>query len=377
MSDTISNERLNELFAQRSSTEDGRTKIAETTAPWIRDRLREVSFCEKVLPPQKVTRADCQISENHDTLVKIVFIEPKSRAMSLTFRGSPTVNFIRGPRAACAFYTVSSEKFEKTEQELMIYDFPITKVIEDNSVKDMAEIPDREFLIHIEAACQALQTEANGGVSTALHRTTILAGTVVEFSIRKGELARVNANSTFVYPIQRPDLVNGFKMLDGNRLRAERVLATEPDMDDLLQLTSEDMGQSLQSETMVSGWKYNTLLGRNVIRTIKTDILRPGNLYFFAAPEFLGKFYVLNDTKFYIDKVGNTISFWAWRDLGMIIANIAAVRKVELYSGDANPTTDASSYVAAGNFIPVTEDALGALNNRVDSGLKYPNVVSF
>lgn len=374
----VSPDRLNELFAQRSSTEEGRAKIAETTSPWIRDRLREVSFAEKVLPLKKVTRADCQISVNHDTLVKIVFLEPKSRAMSMSFRGTPTAQFIRAERVECAFYTVTTPKFEKTEQELMIYDFPITKVIEDNSIKDMAEIPDREFLINIEAACQALQTEANGGVSTTLNRTTIAAGTVVESSVRKGELARnATANTTTVLPIQRPDLVNGFKMLDGSRLRAESVLMTEVDWDDIAQLTVEDLGNQLQSETMVEGYKYNTLIGRRVVRTIKTDILRPGNVYFFAADDFLGKYFVLNDTKFYIDKVGNLISFFAWRDLGMVIVNIAGVRKLELYSGDANPTTDTNGFVAAGNFIPVTEENLGAVNNRASTGLKYPQVNSF
>ena len=68
---------------------------------------------------------------------------------------------------------------------------PITEVIEENSVKDIQEIEDREFLLYIEAACQALQTEANGGTPTALNYTNVDAGTVVEFSIRKGSFARV------------------------------------------------------------------------------------------------------------------------------------------------------------------------------------------
>ena len=59
----------------------------------------------------------------------------------------------------------------------------------------------------------------------------------------------------------------------------------------------------------------------------------------------------------------------------MVVANIAAVRKLELYSADANPTTNADNLLA--NFIPVAEDALGAINNRVDAGLKFPNVSQY
>ena len=365
---------MNELFASKLSTSEGKEKIAEYGGSYIRDRLREVSFARKVIPPEQVTRADCQRSVNHDTLVKIVDIEPQSRAMSITFRGQPQARFIRGDKAEVAFYTISSEMFQKTEQELLAYEMPITKVIEENSVKDIQEIEDREFTIHIEAAVQALQTEANGGTPLALHVGTI--GATVEFSVRKGELARnALANSAEVLPIQRPDLVNLFKMLDGNRLRSERMLMTEVDWDDVLQWTVEDFGDRVQSETTVDGYKYNTLLGRSYIRTIKTDILRPGNVYIFTKPEFFGKFYVLNNTKFYIDKIANTITFQAWEDIGMSVINIAAVRKLELYAGDANPTTDADGLLT--NFIPKSEDALGAVNNRVAEGLKFPQVSQF
>jgi hypothetical protein len=367
---------LNELFAQKLSSAEGKEKIAEYGGSYIRDRLREVSFTRKIVPPEQVTRADCQRSVNHDTLVKIVDVEPRSRALTLSFRGQPTARFIRGPKAEVGFFTISSEMFQKTEQELLAYEMPITKIIEENSVKDIQEIEDREFTIHIEAAVQALQTEANGGVPTELSYTTVFGGTVVEFSIIKGELARTaGVDDATVRPIQRPDLVNLFKLLDRNRLRCERLLLTEPDWDDILQWTVEDFGDRIQSETTVDGYKYNTVLGRPYVRTIKTDILRPGNIYAFTRPEFFGKFYVLNNTKFYIDKIANMITFQAWEDIGMSIINIASVRKLELYSGDANPVTNADALLA--NFIPRDEDQLGAINNRVDAGLKFPQISQF
>lgn len=367
---------LNDMFAQKVGTKEGQEKIAEFTGNFIRDRLREVSFARKIVPPEQVTRADCQPSENHDTLVKMVQLEPQSRAMVVSFRGQATTRQIRAPRVACAFYTVMSEIFQKSEQELLTYDMPITKVIEDNSVKDLQEVEDREWLGHVEAACQALQTEANGNVATALNRTTIAAGTVVEYSIRKGELARAAAtNTATVQPLQRQDLVNLFKMLDGRRLRSERVLLTEVDYDDFLQWTVEDQGSKLQSETLVDGYKYNTILGRGLVRTIKTDILRAGNIYCFTAPEFFAKFFVLNNTKFYIDKIANMITFQAWEDIGMVIANVASVVKLELYSADANPSTNSNSLLAS--FIPVSEESLGAVNNRVDAGLRFPQVSQY
>ena len=366
---------LNDLFTQKLDSSEGKEKIAEYAGTYIRDRLREVSFARKIIPPQQVTRADCQRSTNHDTLVKIIDIEPKSKAMSLTFRGQPTARFVRAPRAEVAFFTISSEKFEKTEQELLAYEMPITKVIEDNSVKDIQEIEDREFCIHIEAAVQALQTEANGGTSKILNWSTVQAGTTVEFSVRKGELARTAiAPSAVSLPVQKTDFVNMFKMLSGNRLRGEMVLMTEVDWDDILQWTAEDVGNKIVSETTVEGYKYNLLLGRAYCRTVKTDILRPGNLYLFTKPDFFGKFFILNNTKFYIDKIANLITWQSWEDIAVSVINIAAVRKLELYSCDAT-INDNDSLLAS--VIPKAEEDLGAENNRVQEGLVFPQLEIF
>ena len=157
---------LNEVFMQKVATADGREKIASGGTSYIRDRLREVCFVDKIIPPDPITAGDrqVQVSVNHDTLVAIVELEPQSRAMSLTFRGQPTARFIRAPRMEVPFFTISSEKYEKTEQELLAYRMPVTKVIEDNSVKDLQEIKDREFLRHMQRAVQRQQHDAGAQV---------------------------------------------------------------------------------------------------------------------------------------------------------------------------------------------------------------------
>jgi hypothetical protein len=395
---------LNDLFAQRLDTSEGKEKIAEYGGVYIRDRLREVAFSRKIIPPQMVTRADCQRSVNHDTLVKIVDIEPQSRAMAISFRGSPTARYIDAPRYEIPFFTVSSEKFEKTEQELLAYEMPITKVIEDNSVKDIQEIEDREFLRHVEAALQELQFEANASVVTGLSAFNIDAGAVVEDVIIKGELARAletgagaPLDNWVVQPVQRPDFVNLFKIMSGGqlpgangRMRLECVLLAEPDFDDILQWTIEDFGDKITSETVIDGYKYNLLLGRRFIRTVKVDILRTGNVYGFAAPNFLGKFYILNNTKFYIDKVANLITWQSWEDIGMGFGNIRGLAKLELYSASVATRGGVAAFGAGaayndnaiGGFQSAVkrisdEEDLGAVNNRAEDSLTFPQVDQF
>jgi hypothetical protein len=366
---------LNDLFFEKVATTEGKEKIAEFGGTYIRDRLREVSFARKILPPQPVQRTECQRSVNHDTLVKIIDIEPNSKAVALTFRGQPTARFIRAPRFEIPFFTIGSEKFEKTEQELLAYEMPITKIIEENSVKDIQEIEDRQFLVFIEAAVQAYQLDANGNVATAFNVTNVNASSVVGASVVKGEgTLSAGANDFTIYPILKPDFVKLKKLLHRRRLRANQMVMTEPDYDDLTNWTIQDVGMTIAGETATEGWKANTVVGLKIIRTIKTDLLREGNVYCFTAPEFMGRFYVLNQTKFYIDKIANLITWQSWEDIAIGIGNIASIVKLELFGGSVTPGATDSGFA---NLLPKDESSLFTVNNRADDGLTVPAVDQF
>jgi len=383
--DSYSAEQINSGFIEQLESQ-GTHKTAAESLNFIKDRLREASFTDMVIPNVRVVRSDLQRSTEHDTLVRIVDIEPGSRAMPLTFRGQPQAQYVSGKRYAIGFFTISSLRFEIVEQELMAYEMPVTRIIEENSLKDMVEVKDREFVIHCEASVQAMQEEANGSV-VGFNTTNVNAGTTLEVSKLKGTLALEQSSDNFVAKaIQRPDIVKVKRLLkrvieDGSgnivrqgRLRPEVMLACESDIDEFDSWTHEDMGDKLQSETAVNGWAYNKAIGLKIIRTIKNDILREGNIYVFTRADFFGRNYTLNDVKFYIDKIANRIFWQAWMDVGMGIGNIASVVKLELYSGSVTEGDTDSGYTAA---IPVEVEDLGGINNKVEEGLTFPSITLY
>lgn len=372
---SIPAKQFNDAFFDKVETPEGKRKLAEYGGNYLRDRLREVSFARKILPPVPVQRTECQRSVNHDTLTKIVDIEPDSRAMSMGFRGQPTTRLIRAPRYEIPFFTISSEKFEKYEQELLAYEMPVTKVIEENSVKDIQDIEDRQFLLYVESAVQAIQLEANGGSATAMNATHVIAGTVASSSVVKGDgCLAAGANDFTIYPVLKPDFIKLKKLLHRKKLRAQQMVITEPDYDDLSAWTIQDVGFKIAEETTIEGYKASTVLGLKIIRTIKTDVLREGNIYCFTAPEFFGRFYILNQTKFYIDKIANLITWQSWEDIGIGIGNVSACVKLELYGGSVTPSVEDSGYAAG---LPKDEDQLGGINNRAEDGTFYPQVDQF
>ncbi len=397
---SVPSEVLNELFVSKLDTEAGKEKIAALGGDYIRDRLREESFARKVLPPKTVSRSDLQVSVNHDTLVKIVEVEPQSRAMSMSFRGQPTVRYYTGPRFEVPFHTVGSQRYEQTEQELMAYVMPITEIIKRNIVNDIQEIEDRVFLTHMESACQSMQQDAQGLAFGAAYVNTGLT-TFCSFNVNAGapEIGKVKSLDALAapganiaagvaldvtHPIQKDDLIKLFQTftgagLRGSRLRCDQFLMTDADFEDINAWQFADLGDKIVGETAVDGYKYKTVIGRKFIRTLKTDILRPGNVYAFTAPEYLGGFCLLNKTKFYADKERNRISFEAWEDIGMYIGNVAGVRKLELYSG-AVETMAAGGLFGTGpqdTRLPRAEEDMGDRNNLVTEGQTFPQVTQF
>lgn len=365
----------NESFLSKLGSAEHKTKTAELLGGYLRDRIREASWTDKIIPPTPVTRADCQISTEHDTLVKIVHMEPGSRAMSITMRGQPDMQLISGKRFGVAFSLISTLRYEKTEEELLVYDYPITKVIEDNSVKDMDAVKDRMFLLHVESAIQALQVEANGGVATELSSDTVQADTVVQYSARKGELAALapDPNSSVALPLQKMDIVSLFQGFPEKALSGQRLLIHDSDFLGVFSWPYNDIGP-VATETTVEGYKHSTLCGYEVVRSLKPRVLRRGNVYGFVAPDFLGVNYTLGTTKFYIDKVFNRVIWQAWAMLGMGIGMVEGMRKVELYPCDAS-AVNAQGLI--GDVTAQTEEQLGAINNRIDDGMVYPHVTQY
>ena len=63
-----------------------RRRLADVSGDFIRDKLREVSFRQPILPPKLPSGDQRERVIAHDTLVKIVDVEPQSRAMRIVFK---------------------------------------------------------------------------------------------------------------------------------------------------------------------------------------------------------------------------------------------------------------------------------------------------
>jgi len=395
----------NEAFISQFSDniDNFRAKFAAASSDFVKDHIREDSFCPKILPHVTVTRDDLQVSVNHDTLVKIVSTEPRTRAASMSFRAQPEVVYYTAPRFEVAFFEVGSPRYEQTKQELLAYDFPITDFIKKSIVMDIGAIKDRILVNYSEQAVQSMQQAAQSLVFGAVYADTaafsafnVNAGTAYEVGKIKGvdvlqNCAAANASDgldeDLYYPPQKDDFIKLRKLFPGyggtqgvsyGRLRCEQLLITETDEADLAGWTFADVGDTIAGETAREGWKGDKVVGMRYVRTLKTDILRPGVIYAYAGQDFLGKWMTLNKMEFWADRERNRFSFEAYEDCGTYLGNVAAVRKCELFAGAVeNVTTPADNASIRTRYLPVSEKDLGKLNNLVAEGITVPNLSAF
>jgi len=287
---------FNNQFMEQLDTTDGIRKFASAGAAFVRAKIRELGFARKVLPPENVSRAECTRAVDHDTLVKIIDIEHESAAMAVNFAAQASDRYIQGKRYAIPFYKISSEKFVKNEAELLAYDHPVTKVIEENSVKDIQAAEDSKFIEYAESAISITGKRIVSDVTS----------------------------------VTRLEIKDGFKMIDAEKNAASCVLMNTVDHDDYMVQPATEIGSMAASEMFINGYKYPTIQGRRLVLTNKTDIIFPGEIWFFADPQYLGNFFILQDMKFWIKKEADTIEWMTWEYTGMGFGNIKNIAKIEL-----------------------------------------------
>ena len=410
MSDVFSPEQVNEMFgAALDGGTEAMDKLAEATGLYIQDKLRENSFARKILTPQTVTASELTRNVNDEGLQYIDDIEPDSVAMAVNFRGEPNKTYIEGKRYAINISTISSERIQKSEQELRAYKMPLTKIIEQNTVKDIQETIDERFMLHAKAGIFLAtvhrwnellgrgemqtsgfdnQTRNFGneaqmyvylyqqmkqyGATEATDTPAPPAGNVID---------ALNWNAGTVRTTNRPyfsNLILGSetsmtrnvvrdlaKCLASRALKLKTILLHESDFADLLAWSNTDAGFQISSEIAIGGYKYTTIAGVQYVTTVRDNpnIVAPGQIFGFPSSEFLGRFLVLENTKFFMKKEGRFITMEAWEDVGVGFGNIKGI----------------ACYLLSGASITLPArylDPTGAVNTQAAAGAGNPGPIN-
>jgi hypothetical protein len=295
-----------ELLEAIQDSPDGILKQASTASSnMIRRKIRENGFARSIIPPKPVGNEDLDRLPDTDLPVIIEDMEPLSPgAKSISFDDTADTAFYKGDKFVVYFDQITTPEFTKNINELRTYKMDLRAVITDNSLKDMQRTEDSRF---IKAVDRIVGSTSGVGLS----------GVQQNFEI-EGTITRDTYQETLSI-LENMDLNNGVFLM--NRKTAKSFLGWN----------RTEIGGDLSQELFTDGLnalKEAKIHGVRHLFTIKRDLVPDNVVYLFTEPDYLGRWYSLQDTTMYVEKKKDILRFSAKETLGVAIANVAGVAKV-------------------------------------------------
>jgi len=295
---------VNDLFFQKVASGEASelTKAANAVQEYTRLKMREDGFARKVLTPIPITNADLDRQLNSDRNWVIVDKEVESDvAVSVPYGKLPAMKYIRTDRYAVPIQRTMTKIHYKDLSTFRTDHADVRQILANNLTKDMLTEEDNKFIRVVDAICAANEVQQS---------YTIDASDV-------GYPGRVAFN----------DALKLLPRLDSN-LPCSTVLINSIMVNDLQKWGRDELGGDLAGEITVNGWAERTLFGKRLIITIKRNLVGDLDMYMFAEPKFMGKFYTIQDTTIHMEREkGFMISFFAYKEDGAAIGNTLSVGK--------------------------------------------------
>jgi hypothetical protein len=291
----------------------GDTKEAQQRiSNFIRLAIEEEGFWRNVMTPTPVSPADCQRALDQDEFVYLVDLPVDSSAGVFTFFGEGRISTIRGRRVAVPFVTITSQWQQWHKRQFLAYPWSVEDYLRTTFAIRMQTCEDWYGLTLSEASL-ALSGKIAKGV--AVTETGAASGVFEKEDLvtLKKQLTKKMVGKTILITAK-----NAAEMGNWNSYIVDRdtMIAT---------------GKKGEEAFLAPGY-----FGLKWVRTIKEDLLAPGNIYLFGPQEYLGVFLTLGGVDFMMERYGNYIKMGADEAIAMCIVNYNALAKLELYSGASN-----------------------------------------
>ncbi|MEM2174160.1 MAG: hypothetical protein QXI58_00845 [Candidatus Micrarchaeia archaeon] len=267
---------VNQKFFEALESETGLAKFAQLVGKFVRERIREISILDRIIPRILVTKEELQVEDQADMLYDLVEKEydPTVPAAAVPFLSGVNVEFFEGKRFRVYHYCIASPLFKKPIHELMAIRQPIHSILEQAIVEKINDARDTYFF----NACEAV---------------------IATFG------SRYNTNITKATPggkLTKEVIAAITQAFSNNQLFPGCLVMHKSLFDTVYEWTFQDLGLQI-GEVTINGIQFQTLNSIPVITTMKKNPftrqpLIPANVVWgFAAPDFLGVNEVLVDPK--------------------------------------------------------------------------------
>ena len=358
----------NQEFIRKIASETERPIVEHQTAQYIKTQMLESAFSRAIIPQQPISTVDCQRNIEDNSLYVIRDIEPDASAVGVDIYGEPTGKYIQGGRVIIPLVDFSTARFQIKRRDLRTYQYKITKRIEEKSVPILEELEDKWFLKLCMAAVSTsplTSQKATGGPVSSDAEAAALKIPV----INKGDMV-----------IGKNTLAGGIAGGDPKKKEVGCCLMTTETFNTAIYMPT--YGDDYGKDRVENGVVTETLNGTRLIKSIKSNILPNGHMWFFTTPDFLGYNFALGDPIFEIKSTFGLIEFQTDSTVGMNISNTTALSLRTLafsttpgvaYTGDWSAALSNADvlYVDTDGSFPTSDPGSGNAGYNTWNLLKY------
>jgi len=314
----LNRELTNNIIDARNGEE--MQKLAAAGEDYIRTHIRESGFMRKILPPKPISNEELDRVVEHDRPVRFEELETNHKgAVSLPFNVTSDTEFFYGPKGQIDFHTIRTPVFTKNVNELRTYRHDIRKVVTEHALNDIETREDAAFI----DLCNTVVGDYTG-VGKSGSKQHFKAGTGPDLS---PELAGGMSKEVYVEIKKK---LESFRLNNGVFLMNTKT-AKEYEKYDSLALGDDLTGKMFKEG--LKGIGDAVVGGVPHVYTIKDDLVGDNVIYCFTEPNYMGRFYTLQDVRLFVKREDDQLKMYASEVVGAGILNVAGVVKIDLNEG--------------------------------------------
>lgn len=225
-------------------------------------------------------------------------------AITVPFGHEANAMEITGNRGLVVFHKITTKRHRKDKHLLATFQNDVRQLITDNDLKEILEEED--------VTTFALIDDILGG---APGTSVPMAGDKVLWKSIPGTLTP----QTWVDAMQ-------IMMKTSARFRPATVVMNQVLAENLVAWDGDELSQSILEEVNQRGWVQTEFKGRNLVITIKRNVVADNEMYMFAEPSKLGRFWILEDVTMFPKAEGTILEWWSEEVIGITLQPIGCAK---------------------------------------------------
>ena len=296
----LANERFFDWLDDGSMKKEANDMVNDFT----RTIVQEDSFAERFMPSLPISYDELDKQYHTDKPFKVVEKQPGlPPAITVPYGTTGYRWFIRGPKYGVSFCRILSPTMTGDIFQLRTWDMDIRQVLSDMAVKDMLAEADSKFIAAVNSALIGLDS------------TTPTSGSIQWKTIGGG--------------ITRETVAESLKIMPSTpfRLESSAMLINNVTIYELYKWFRDEVGGDFAQDLLKRGWTETKLMGRELVITIKRNLVPDNNIFYFADPKFIGKTFELQETTAYVERKYWRLEWFMYREMGGSIGHTAGLAR--------------------------------------------------